>query len=284
MKIVLQNISFRYKTPGTSELFALQDINLTFDAGEFVALVGASGSGKTTLMQHFTALLKPDRGAVLVDGENLSHRGVDVTAIRRRIGLAFQFPEAQLFESTVYDDVAFAPRSLGLTAQDVEERVRDAMQQVELDFDRFKERSPFRLSEGEKRRVALAGILAMRPECLALDEPTAGLDAAGTRAVIRCLKRLHRQGRTVVLISHNLDLVAALARRIVVLKEGRVVYDGPRGELFRRHELLRGANLRVPRIVRLAQRLREAGWLDDHEVYSADELKARLRKRLVDAA
>lgn len=259
MHIEITNLSFRHKTPGARPEPVLQDIKLDIRAGELLALVGLSGSGKTTLMQHLTGLLRPDSGRVCIDGVALHSKSADLTAIRRKLSLVFQFPESQLFADTVFEDIAFGPRNLALPASEVAERVRLSCRQVGLDFERYRLRAPFQLSEGEKRRVALAGVLAMQPEGLALDEPTAGLDWLGVRAVTEVVQELHEAGKTVLLISHNLDWVVSLVSRVVVLHRGRIHFDGSKQELVRQPELLHRAGLTLPRIFKLAGYLEQRG-------------------------
>ena len=280
MTILVENLSFRYKTLGAGPGNVLRDVNLKINSGEFLALIGSSGSGKTTLMQHFTGLLKPDQGRVVIDGEDLWHDKVSLTKIRRKIGLVFQFPETQLFEETVFADVAFGPRNLGLSESDVETRVRDALTAVAVDFDTFRDRSPIHLSEGEKRRVAIAGVLAMEPECLILDEPTAGLDQSGVEAIVNALRAYHAKGRTVILISHNLDLVAAVVERVVVLKEGGVFFDGPQSELFGDAALLRSCGLPAPRILSVIVALKDRGLVKDDHITNLEELREELNRAI----
>lgn len=280
MNIRLENLYFTYKSLGASSEYALEDISLHISEGEFLALVGPSGSGKTTLMQHLTGLLKPDQGRILVDGLDIFAKESSLPQIRRRIGLVFQFPETQLFEETVYDDVAFGPRNLGLSPDETNLRVEEAMCSVALDFEKYKSRSPMRLSEGEKRRVAIAGIVAMKPEFLALDEPTAGLDPHGVQAVIKILRNLHAQGKSVLLISHNLDLVSALVERIVLLKEGKIWFDGHKRELFRNDQILESLGLALPRAQQVVKTLKRMGLLNSTELYSLQEIQNELAKNL----
>ncbi|MFQ5707651.1 MAG: ATP-binding cassette domain-containing protein [bacterium] len=273
-------MSFRFKALGASPRNALDRVDLEIESGEFLALVGASGSGKTTLMQHLTGLLQPDQGRVLIDGVDLRAKSTRLDQIRRRVGLVFQFPESQLFETTVYDDVAFGPRNLELTDQEIEHRVRQALQLVALNFQQFKERSPLFLSEGEKRRVAIAGIIAMQPEFLALDEPTAGLDYSGVQAVTKIMKSLHARGTSILLISHSLELVAALVPRVVVLRAGKIIFDGTPTELFDQPGVLQATGLEVPRIQKLAKMLRERGWIDSNETcFDLPKLKQALARK-----
>jgi len=273
LEIRLENVWYRYDGVLAPDVDVLRDVSLTIGQGEFVGLVGRSGSGKTTLLQHFTALLVPTRGRVLVDGVDVNQRGVDLAEIRRRIGLVFQFPEMQLFEETVAKDVAFGPRNLGLAEEAVDERVRTALQQVGLDPGVFWNRSPHRLSEGEKRRVALAGVLAMQPEVLVLDEPTAGLDPRGTATIEGILVGLHAQGKTIVLVSHNMDLVARRCQRVVALQRGKVVFDGPKGAFFEDERLVHELGLKLPRLLVWWQKKRSKYPELPSAVYSLDELR-----------
>jgi len=278
MRIQIENLSFRYKSFGAPAALALNNINLHINDGELLAIVGPSGSGKTTLIQHLTGLLKPDTGRVLIDETDLWAKSTSHTEIRRRIGLVFQFPETQLFEETVYDDVAFGPRQLGLSEGEIHRRVIQALAAVELDFDQYTDRSPIHLSEGEKRRAAIAGILSIEPQVLVLDEPTAGLDFFGVQSVVNILQRFHKPGKTILLVSHNLELVAALAERVVVMSEGRIQFDGPKAELFQNARFLESTGLGMPRLLQITRRLQQTGLLDSNEVYSMPEIKRALQK------
>jgi len=238
---------------------ALRGVSVEVRAGEAVALIGPTGSGKSTLIQHFNGLLRPTVGTVRVAGEDLWGPRADRRRARQQVGLVFQFPEYQLFEETVRRDVAYGPAHLGLGEAEVAERVDEALHAVGLDPSRFGDRSPFGLSGGEMRRVALAGVLAMRPRVFVLDEPTAGLDPRGKEEILARLEALHRQGLAVVVVTHNMDEVARLADRVVVLAEGRVVMAGSPAEIFRRDEDLRRVGLDLPQAVRLVRALRARG-------------------------
>lgn len=276
MNLQIQNLSFRFSSFGSFSEPVLNDINLNIEEGEFLALVGPSGSGKTTLMQHLTGLLKPDAGQIRVDNQDIFAKGFSLTALRKKIGLVFQFPETQLFEDSVYKDVAFGPRNLGLPENEVAVRVEEAIENVRLDFEKFKNRIPFHLSEGEKRRVAIAGVLALQPEFLVLDEPTAGLDYSGVQAVADILKHYHSMGRTVLLISHNLDLVTSLVDRMVVISDGKIRFDGHKKELFQNQKLLQSVGLSIPRVLALVSSLKQKGWVKSSELYSINDIKREL--------
>ncbi len=254
-----RQITHTYR-PGTPmEALALRGVTLQVSPGEVVGIIGPTGSGKSTLIQHFNGLLRPSAGSVRVDGQDLWAPGADRRRARQQIGLVFQFPEYQLFEDSVRKDVAYGPRNLGLSDGEIAARVEEALQQVGLDPTRFSDRSPFTLSGGEMRRVALAGVLAMRPRTLVLDEPTAGLDPRGKRELVDRIETLHRQGLTIVLVTHNMDEVARLASRIIVMHEGRVVAEGTAREIFAREDDLRTLGLGLPQAAALVRELRRRG-------------------------
>lgn len=257
--IACEGVTYTYLRGTPMETVALRGVDLRIRAGELLAIIGPTGSGKSTLIQHFNGLLRPTSGTVRIDGEDLWGPGADRRRARQRVGLVFQFPEAQLFEETVRRDVAFGPRNLGLPDDEVAGRVDDALRQVGLDPGLFGDRSPFGLSGGEMRRVAIAGVLAMRPRVLVLDEPTAGLDPVGREELLTRFERLHRQGLTIVLISHDMDVVARLADRVAVLHQGRVFLEGAPRDIFAREVELREIGFDLPQAVRLARLLRARG-------------------------
>ncbi|RPH93229.1 MAG: ATP-binding cassette domain-containing protein [Calditrichaeota bacterium] len=244
--IELQHVFFRYEGVGASPQPALSDISLQLGGIECTAIVGPSGSGKTTLIQHFTGLLRPTAGQVFFRGQDIWNRHFKQQMVRRAIGLVFQFPEAQLFEETVEKDIAFGPKNAMLPVEEIRQRVQAAMNAVDLAPELFLERSPFRLSEGEKRRVAIAGVLAMQPKLLVFDEPTAGLDPRGVRRFVSIIRRLQAEGQGVVVITHNMDFVAEVADRVVVMNKGAILFDGMPQELFNNTALINQADLERP--------------------------------------
>lgn len=277
MSLVIENVNYVYMSGGPYETQALHDISLTIEDGEFVGLIGHTGSGKSTLVQHLNGLLKPTSGRILVDGLDLADKATDKRAIRRKVGLVFQYPENQLFEETVEKDIAFGPKNLGLDAAEIDRRVREAMRRVAVDYDAIHDRSVFELSGGQMRRVAIAGVLAMEPQVLVLDEPCAGLDPRGREEILGLIRALHREaGTTIVMVSHSMDDVASLAGRVIVMNHGRVAMDGTPREIFARGEELRAMGLDVPQAVELAARLRARGLDIPQGVYKMEELRAAI--------
>ena len=275
MSIVIEHLNYVYMQGGPYETKALNDVSLTINDGEFIGLIGHTGSGKSTLVQHLNGLIMPSSGRVLVDGLDLADKNTDRRAIRRRVGLVFQYPENQLFEETVAKDIAFGPKNLGRDEAEIDRRVRTAMRRVALDYDKIAERSVFELSGGQMRRVAIAGVLAMEPHTLVLDEPCAGLDPRGREEILGLISDLHREsGTTIVMVSHSMDDVAALAERVIVMNHGSVVMDGTPREVFAEGEELRAIGLDVPQAVELAQKLREKGFDIPEGIYRMDEIRA----------
>lgn len=268
--ISLEAVTHTY-TPGTSfAVTALDQVSLTIHKGEFVGLIGPTGSGKSTLVQHLNGLLKPTSGHVRLEGRDIWERGMSLKQVRQRIGLVFQYPEHQLFDETVAADVGFGPRNAGLTGQAVEDRVTEALALVGLGG-ALADRSPFALSGGQMRRAALAGVLAMRPEVLVLDEPASGLDPRGRDEILGHVLGLHRLGLTVVLVSHNMEDIARLATRIVVMHQGRVLMDGAAREVFARTDALEAVGLSAPPMTLLARELRRRGLAVPPDLISVDE-------------
>lgn len=272
MTIQIDGLSYTY-TPGTPlAVTALSEVNLRVADGEFLGLIGHTGSGKSTLIQHLNGLIKPPPGKVIVDGIDLGARRTNLRAVRQRVGLVFQYPEHQIFEETVFDDIAFGPRNLRHSALEVEDRVREAMASVGLEYETLKDRSPLELSGGQLRRVAIAGVLAMRPKTLILDEPTAGLDPRGRDDILSRVVSLRTElGLTVILVSHHLEELAPLVDRLAVLDRGRVVLDGPPREVFTQGDLLRSIGLDVPAVTSLVHYLRAQGLPLEGEALSVEE-------------
>ncbi|HHX75559.1 MAG TPA: energy-coupling factor transporter ATPase [Firmicutes bacterium] len=279
MQIRLENVSHTYM-PGTPfEARALKNINLTIEQGEYLAVIGQTGSGKSTLVQHLNGLLKPTSGRILIDG-----KAVDKAAyrdIRRRVGLLFQFPEQQLFAETVFDDVAFGPKNLGLPEDEVRRRVENAMLQVGLDPKELEDRSPFTLSGGQMRRIAMAGVLAMEPEVLILDEPAAGLDPRGKQEILDQIDRLHREeGLTVVLVSHSMEDVARRAKHLLVLADGQQKMYGTPAEVFRDGQELEEMGLGLPQMSLLMHKLRAAGKDVPTDIFTVEDAREAILKML----
>lgn len=277
-----EQLTYVYGRGTPLEVQALTDVSLTIEAGEIVGIIGATGSGKSTLVQHFNALLRPTSGRVLVNGVDVNAPRVDRRRIRQQIGLLFQYPEQQLFDETVLADVAFGPRNLGLPEAEARLRARRALEQVGLPPDEFGGRSPFELSGGEMRRAAIAGVLAMDPQMLILDEPTAGLDPAGRRDLLTYIRRLHRdRALTIVLITHSMDAVAQLCERLLVLDGGRLVVDGPPRAVFADDARLAALGLGLPQVMQLVHRLRERGLAVRPDVVTVEEARVAIREALV---
>lgn len=258
MPLTLKNVSCVYQTGTPYETAALKDVSLEFSDGMYAAIVGKTGSGKSTLVQHLNGLIRPTSGKVFFDGKDICDKSFPLRDLRRQVGLVFQYPETQVFEETVEKDIAFGPRNFGLSDSEVAERVKEAMDAVGLD-DSFREMSPFELSGGNVRRCAMAGILAMRPRFLVLDEPTAGLDPAGKKQVLEMIRERNRGGTGIIMVTHNMDDAAAYADRIIVMDQGTVKMDGTPREIFARTGELTSLGLDVPFTVKLGAALRAKG-------------------------
>ncbi len=247
MKISDLNYIYNPNTP--FEKKALDNINLEIDEGEFIGLIGHTGSGKSTLVQHLNGLMKPTSGSIIIDGQDITKKDTNLKSIRQKVGLVFQYPEHQLFEETIYKDIAFGPKNLGLSENEIKMRVKDSMELVGLDYETLKDRSPFELSGGQKRRVAIAGVIAMKPKILILDEPTAGLDPRGRDEILGEINKLYKSGDiTIILVSHSMEDIAKLVDRILVMHRGKVVMDDSTLEIFRRSDELKNIGLGVPQI------------------------------------
>ena len=266
------------------ELWAMRVVSFAVMEGEFLGIAGHTGSGKSTLIQHMNALVHPTMGRVLVDGRDIADKAAAAQA-RSLVGVVFQYPEHQLFAATVFDDVAFGPRNMGLTEEEVRDRVEESLSQVGLDFDDVQEKSPFELSGGQQRRVAFAGVLAMRPRVLVLDEPAAGLDPAARRDFLDMIADLHKQGLTVVMVSHSMDDLARLTDRVLIMKEGELFCVGTPAEVFVHADELNAIGLGQPCPQRMAGKLRDAGMpLDIRTLYDEETLAREVAKRLAAAS
>lgn len=277
MPIEVRHLTHTYSQGSAFQATAIMDVNLTIQDGEFIGVIGHTGSGKSTLVQHLNGLLTPTSGQVLIDGEDMNQKGVDRRRIRQKVGLVFQYPEYQLFEETIAKDIAFGPKNLGLSPEEVDRRVRRAMEWVHLDYDRYAQRSPFELSGGQMRRVAIAGVLAMESKVLILDEPTAGLDPRGRDRILDMVKQLHAQGGvTVIMVSHSMDDISRLATRLIVMNKGRLVADGTPRELFRQVGMMESVGLGVPQATKLCALLRRRGIDIPDDLYTIDQVREHL--------
>lgn len=288
MSIAFEQVSFSYtpltkrqKKAGEVQRYALRNVSFTLNDGEFLAIAGHTGSGKSTLVQHLNGLANPTEGRVLWNGKDLADRK-NANCARGDIGVVFQYPEHQLFAETVYEDVAFGPRNMGLPEDEVDTRIREALADVHLDFGTLSKRSPFELSGGQQRRVAFAGVLAMRPTTLVLDEPVAGLDPASRTDFLDLIKQLHEQRNlTVVMVSHNMNDIALLADRMLVMHEGEVAFLGTPEEIFTKHAVeLREIDLGIPHAQTLANQLRAEGMPLPEKLYLPESLADEIARVL----
>ena len=261
MSIKLSNIYHTYSKGTPFERLALNNVSLEIAKGEIVAIIGHTGSGKSTLVQHLNGLLKPDQGQATIDDIDITAKGAQAKAARQQVGMVFQYPEHQLFAETVFEDIAFGPRNKGFEEEAVAKQVREAMEFVGLDYDTFAQRSPFQLSGGQMRRVAIAGVVAMKPDYLVLDEPSAGLDPRSRNAVFKEIMSLHKsRGIAIVLVTHSMEEAVKYADRLLVINAGKVLFDGTPAEIFKEHaaELVE-VGVDVPQVYKLADLLRQSG-------------------------
>lgn len=261
MSIKLEHIFYTYSKGTPFQRLALNDVSLAITKGEIVAIIGHTGSGKSTLVQHLNGLLKPEQGAATIDDVNLAGKGGNVKAARQQVGMVFQYPEHQLFAETVFEDIAFGPRNKGFDEEAVAKQVREAMDFVGLDYDTYAQRSPFQLSGGQMRRVAIAGVIAMAPDYLVLDEPSAGLDPRSRNAVFKEVMALHKsRGIAIVLVTHSMEEAVKYADRLLVINGGKVLFDGKPAEIFKEHaDQLVSVGVDVPQVYKLADMLRKGG-------------------------
>ncbi|MBU5669415.1 energy-coupling factor transporter ATPase [Peptoniphilus sp. MSJ-1] len=279
--IEIKNLKHVYSEGLPFEKIALNNVNLKIEENEFIGLIGHTGSGKSTLIQHLNGLLKPSSGEIIVDNIKIEKDTKDLTELRRKIGLVFQYPEYQLFEETVEKDIAFGPNNLSLDDAEVSTRVRNAMESVGLDYERYKDASPFELSGGLKRRVAIAGVLAMNPKVLILDEPTAGLDPRGRDEILGEIVNIHKNSNmTVVLVSHSMEDIANIAQRIIVMDSGNAVLDGAPREIFKQEDKLKSIGLGIPQVTSLMHELKKRGLDINENAITIEEAKISLEKYL----
>lgn len=269
----LKKVSYVYSEGDAFEKKALDEISLEIPDGQFIGIIGHTGSGKSTLIQHLNGLLRATSGAIYYDGENIYQEGYDMRTLRSKVGLVFQYPEHQLFEVDVFSDVCFGPKNLGLSKEEVEERAKKALTQVGLDESYYK-KSPFELSGGQKRRVAIAGILAMHPQVLILDEPTAGLDPKGRDEILDQVALLQKERKiTVILVSHSMEDVARYVDRIIVVNDGKILFDDTPKQVFQHYKELESVGLAAPRVTYVVKALKEKGWDIDTTATTVEEAK-----------
>ena len=261
MLIHLEDICFTYSLNMPFETEVLKGINLEIKKGEFVGLIGHTGCGKTTLIQHLNGLIKPTSGKVFIEGQDINTKGINLKKIRQKVGLVFQYPENQLFEETIYKEIAFGPQRLNLSEKVIDDRVREALKMVNLDYDIYAERSPFSLSGGEMRRVALASILSIRPKVLVLDEPTANLDPQSRNRILSEIKEIHKKyGTTVILVSHNMEKIAEIVKRLLVMHKGKIIMDDSPVNIFaKKSKQLIKVGLGLPQVTKCMHELKSKG-------------------------
>ena len=280
MGIRLENVCYTYGSDTTSEIKALNNVNLEINKGEFVAIIGHTGSGKSTLIQHFNGLERPKSGNVFYNNENIYENNYDLRKLRCKVGLVFQYPEHQLFEETVLKDVCFGPMNMGMSREEAEKKAKLMLEQVGIN-EKCYNKSPFELSGGQKRRVAIAGVLAMNPEIIVLDEPTAGLDPKGRDKILNRIKELHdNTGIGVVLVSHSMEDVANYAQRLIVINNGKIKYDGMPKDVFKHYKELEKMGLKAPQITYIMHKLKEKGLDVDEKVITIEEARENIMQCL----
>jgi energy-coupling factor transport system ATP-binding protein len=281
MPINIENLTHIYMAKTPFEKVALDNINMQINDGDFIALIGHTGSGKSTLIQHMNGLLKPSKGKIIVDGVDITSDGVKLSEIRKKVGLVFQYAEYQLFEETIEKDIAFGPKNLGLNEEEIKKRVIRAMGIVGLDYEEYKNKSPFDLSGGQKRRVAIAGVVAMEPKVLILDEPTAGLDPKGRDEILGQIAELHKvYNMTVILVSHSMEDVAKVAKRILVMDNGQCILDGPPEKIFKEINTLESVGLAVPQVTYLVRELNKKGFNLSQDIFTLEQAKQEILRTI----
>ena len=277
MLLIADHISYVYSAGTAYEKKALNDVSLTINKGEFIGIIGHTGSGKSTLIQHFNGLEKATSGTIYFNGQDIYDKDFNMKSLRSKVGLVFQYPEHQLFETTVLEDVKFGPKNLGLDKLEVDLRAFEAIKQVGLSEKSY-DASPFELSGGQKRRVAIAGVLAMKPEILILDEPTAGLDPRGRDEILDQIAKLHKEGLTVILVSHSMEDVAKYADRIIAINSGKIAFDGTPKEVFRHYKELERMGLSAPQVTYVMQEMKDLGVPVNTDVSTVEEAKEEILK------
>lgn len=281
MSIEVKGLTHIYNEGLPHESVALEDVTFSAQDGQLVGIIGHTGSGKSTLVQHLNGLLKPKSGSIVVGGTDITADGVVMRDIRKKIGLVFQYPEYQLFEETVAKDVAFGPANLGLSEAEIDECVKEAIEMVGLDYDKVKNVSPFELSGGQKRRAAIAGVIAMKPEVLILDEPTAGLNPKAHADILNMVETIHRRSKNIIfLVSHNMNDIARMSDKVLVMNHGRLVMDGTPAEVFSREEELKSMGLALPDSMEIMMRLKKAGMDINTDCLTMDEAAEEIAKVL----
>ena len=277
MSIKIENLTYVYMPKTPFEKKALDNVNLEIEDGEFLAVIGHTGSGKSTLIQHLNGLLKPASGKIYVDGTDITDKDTKLVDIRKKVGLVFQYPEYQLFEETIAKDIAYGPSNLGLNEDEILKRVKKSMEMVGLNYEEYKDISPFELSGGQKRRVAIAGVIAMEPKVLILDEPTAGLDPAGRDDILEQIKLLHEKyNMTIILVSHSMEDVGKLAEKIIVMNDGHIELQGKPKEVFKEVDALEKRGLAVPEVTYLMRELKKKGFNVSEDIFTVEKAKSEL--------
>lgn len=281
MSIKINNLSYVYD-PGTPyELKALDNINLEIESGSIVGLIGHTGSGKSTLIQHLNGLLRPTAGEIHISGVTINKEKQNLQGLRKHVGLVFQYPEYQLFEETVYKDIAFGPRNISIPEEAIDGVVRQAISDVGLSFDEIAHKAPFELSGGQKRKVAIAGVLAMNPDVLILDEPTAGLDPKSREDLLKYIKKLHaKENMTIIYVTHSMEEIARLVDRVIVMHKGQIVYDDTPVKVFKNVEALKSIGLDVPQVSKIIHQLNAAGFSISEDLITFESLRDTLLETL----
>ena len=277
MSIKIENLTYVYMPKTPFEKKALDNVNLEIEDGEYLAVIGHTGSGKSTLIQHLNGLLKPASGKIYVDGTDITDKDTKLVDIRKKVGLVFQYPEYQLFEETIAKDIAYGPSNLELNEDEILKRVKKSMEMVGLNYEEYKDISPFELSGGQKRRVAIAGVIAMEPKVLILDEPTAGLDPAGRDDILEQIKLLHEKyNMTIILVSHSMEDVGKLAEKIIVMNDGHIELQGKPKEVFKEIDTLEKIGLAVPQVTYLMRELKKKGFNVSEDIFTVEKAKSEL--------